>query len=255
MLSDLFARLAATRRVAIDRCYHYRGFRYGGFGNNPYEDYIVGLARGDSVSRLRRTFADIILHCCPKDMSEALQLELGSMPLWHYPWHRRQPQRSISTATPHENPDVVCHYCDAGILASHINREFRWLHAAYENIRTKGYRPHEFGHIRCLELAAEAESSYLVLDGNHRLSALHALGKAEVTVKLLPLRRVRRQDASTWPMVRNGTVDLKTALRVFDRYFATSNPPLRRLRQATLIVDEPPLWPPTAAELEVPAAE
>jgi hypothetical protein len=25
---------ALRRTVPVDRCYHYRGFRYGGFGNN-----------------------------------------------------------------------------------------------------------------------------------------------------------------------------------------------------------------------------
>lgn len=239
--------LMVTRTIPVDRCYHFRGFRYGGFGNNPYEDYVVGVARGEDLNVLRSSFADVLINRRPSTMDEALQLDLGGWPLWHYPWAPARPRTAIDH--PADNPDVVCHYCAAGVLASHINREFGWLERALSSIRAEGYRPSRFGYIRCLELRSGDQSSYIVLDGNHRISALHALGRRVVEVKVSRFRQVRREDVHRWPRVRDGSMSPENALKIFDRYFAATNPPLPRTEPARLIADETPLWSIAAVDL------
>lgn len=243
LLSALLRPLESIRTVPIDHCYHYRGFRYGGFGNNPYEDYCVGLAQSRSIVELRATFADTVLNCRPRSFGEALQIELGDIPLWHFPWnHRRRSPSPDYIDDPHDNPDIMCHYCTKGVLASQINREFVWLEQAVANMRDEGYRPEARGYIRCLQLSREQRSSYLVLDGNHRLGALHALGLQFVKVAIGPLLRVKRETSGRWPRVRDGTFSAVDALRVFDRYFAERNSPLKRMNSAPLLRDEAPSW-------------
>ena len=239
--------LGWTRRVCtvpIGRCYHYRGFRYGGFGNNPYEDYIVGLAAGAPRATLRTNFAEAILQCRPRTLDEALQIDLGGWPLWEFPWTRK-PQSSIHYQDdPAQLQDVVCQYSPKGVLSSHINREFGWLEGAYDSLRSQGYLPRRYGYIRCLELRpATGESSFLVLDGNHRIAALHALGASTAEVETFALQTVRRSAVKRWPRVRDLSFSEAAALRVFDRYFQPRNPPLLNLHPAALIADEPPAWP------------
>jgi hypothetical protein len=242
-LSDVLQTLAESKRsIPIDRCYHYRGFRYGGFGNNPYEDYVVGLIKGSDTGVLRNSFAASILTCRPTNMAEAIQVNAGDAALWDFPWSRRPPDGSQVISDPAENPDIVCHYCAKGVLASHINREIRWLERALSSIRSNGYTPSTRGFIRCQEFVHGDLSSYLVLDGNHRVGALHACGDREVTVKVMRRMRVCRVTAKKWPRVIAGAYNVAQALAVFDRYFSHVNPPLRPMHQANLIVDEKPFW-------------
>lgn len=235
--------VTSIRRVPIDRCYHYRGFRYGGHGNNPYEDFILGLASGRDLAALRGEFAWRALNCRPRSMGAALQIEIGDWPLWEYPWSSRPALSRYEKYSLCDNPDVMCHFPSVGVLASQINREFGWLEGAWQSISTVGYQPRRFGYVRCIELETQAQSSYLVLDGNHRVSSMHAASVRSVEVELLYFRRVRRSRAAAWPRVRDGSMELGHAQRVFDRYFADQNPPLVPENPATLHMDEPALWP------------
>lgn len=234
--------VATTREVPVNACYHYRGFRYGGYGHNLYEDYILAVARGVGPQQRRSAFANAVLTCRPRTMGEMLHIELGEVPLWDFPWARKLGHRISPVADPEQNPDPICHYCERGILASHINREIVWLEAAMHNLRKVGYLPERFGFITAVELDGTARKSYIVTDGNHRLAALHALGHTSARVKVSSLSRIQRSAASRWPGVVDGRYTVPLALAVFDRYFAETNPPLQELHPTRLIVDEAPLW-------------
>jgi hypothetical protein len=234
----------AVARVPVNACYHYRGARYGGFGHHPYEDYQLGLVRGDDRAVLRRRFAEIVLTSRPRTMDEVLGLDLGGWPIWQYPWTPAPRHAAAPLTDPRDNPDVVCHWCEGGVLASHVNREFGWLETALQSLRTQGYLTEKYGHVRCLELRADDHSTYLVLDGNHRLGAWFALGHSHITVKLARQPKVRREEVERWPRVRDGSLDATRALRIFDRYTAASNPPLTPLNPGHLVADEPLQWAP-----------
>ena len=243
-LSEVLQRTEAVARVPVDACYHYRGARYGGFGNHPYEDYLCGLARGDERHALRQRIADLLLNSRPRTMDQALSLELGDWPIWQYPWVPA-PRRPVSELTdPHANTDPMCHWCAGGVLASQVNREFGWLEGAFDNLQRLGYQPETYGFVRCLELRSTDRSAYIVLDGNHRLGAWFALGHSVMDVKLARSPKVRREDVERWPRVRDGSIGPDRALRIFDRYFERVNPPLRTMNPGCLIIDEPPAWTP-----------
>lgn len=240
LLAGFLERFEEVRTVPIDRCYHYRGYRYGGFGNNPYEDYVLGLARGDDLQGLRARIAEVALHCAPRTLDEALQIPLRGKPLWAFPWGGGRP---ALPASPSDNVDVMTFHVSAGVLASKIHLEFGWLEGAFARMRDEGYRPARKGYIRCLELRPErGESSYLVLDGNHRLASLHALGVREAALRLAARPRVRRAEAAQWPAVRSGEFTLEEALAVFDRYFRPDNPIVARTSPLALIEDVAPRW-------------
>jgi hypothetical protein len=169
-------------------------------------------------------------------------LRISEQPPWSFPWVPAAHEVSPPIAEPAENPDIVCHTCDQGVLVSHVNREFAWLERAHASILSQGYRPGSHGYVTCVELVGERETSYLVLDGNHRISSLHAVGSRELQIKQSVGSRVHRAEVERWPQVRNGTYSVGDALQVFDRYFAATNPALVPLNPARLILDEAPLW-------------
>jgi hypothetical protein len=232
----------SIRIVPIDRCYHFRGFRYGGFGNNLYEDYAVALSQGENKDVLRASFAENVLSCRPSTMSQMLGLDLEGIPMWAFPWSYSfgMPRKPI--VDPAENPDIICHYCEKGVLASHVNREFHWLENAFANISGKGYKPETYSYIHCLELVGESSTSYLVLDGNHRVSALHATGARQIAITVSATARVSRASHYRWPRVLTGTYGIAKALQVFDRYFWPTNPAICKMNPAQLICDDAPAW-------------
>ncbi len=60
-------------------------------------------------------------------MGEALGIDIADQQPWNYPWLRRVKNPVAELADPAQNPDVICHHSEGGVLASHINREFGWL--------------------------------------------------------------------------------------------------------------------------------
>ncbi len=226
--------------VRIRDCVHYRGFRYGGFNNNIYEDYVVGLAKGAQRRNLREKLVNRVLAYTGNDFSSALNIVLEQKyPPWIYPWTFRAVY-SVATAPPsaHENPDIICHHSPQGVLASHINREFGWLEGAFAAMQV-GYKPEQCGYVRLMRMKGCEGSRYLVLDGNHRIAAMHALGVnellADVETPLLGSIHASR----LWPGVLCGAHRHRDAIAIFNRYFEETNRELSELPTQRLIVNEP----------------
>lgn len=120
---------------------------------------------------------------------------------------------------PLEFPDIVTQFCEEGVPWFRIEQEFFWLERAIFSIRRHGYREQKPGIVaRKLERADGAES-FLILDGNHRLSALVALGSREVTLHYLPAATVREASCSDWRQVRAGRFTERDARSVLRAYF------------------------------------
>ena len=208
--------------VPIDRCRHYCAFKYGSGSFNPYENYVVGLHEGAPLGELRQRFEDFLIHYRPRDFGEVFGIALSRrVPLWVYPWQldlRFDPQNGWLDDLD-EVPDIITHFCARGIRRSRIQEEYFWLERAYATVSTHGYRPHKNTFIEALEFAREDERAYLLTDGNHRVSALTALGHEEVMVKVHTLVRWDGENHREWPQVRLGTYSEQDAIKVFDVYF------------------------------------
>lgn len=210
------------REIAIADCIHYCGFRYGRDEFNPYENYITGLARGRPLDELRQQFIDFIRHYRPRDLGEALGIATSrSIPLWLLPWKswRKLFRPGGWQASTVDVIDILTHFSPQGVEWHRIEGEFSWLEKAFSSIHDHSYLPEQFGYIEVFELCAAEESRFLVIDGNHRLSALHALGEKRARVRQRPLFRAQRSYARFWPLVLSGHIPHRDALAVFDRYF------------------------------------
>lgn len=229
-----------VRTVAIADCVHYCAFQYGRGAFNPYENYIVGLERGTPIDVLRGRFVDFIRCYRPHDLGEALGVTtLVPVPLWLLPWKswRKLWRPGAWCRTPQEVPDILTHFCEQGVLQTRIDEEFCWLERAWTTIRTRGYCPDQYGYIEVLELHRSGTSAYLVLDGNHRLSALAALGVVEVAVRQARWNRIDRHLARFWPLVLSGHIACEDALKLFDAYFSGQSQPMRAAVPAAILKD------------------
>jgi hypothetical protein len=219
------ALISTEAEVPISCCAHYCGFRYGRGGTAPYQRYLLDLAEGVPLKTARRRFIEFLFYYRPRHMGEALGLtELDrEYPLWIYPWEvvRRQTfeRHTAWLASPDDCPDIVTHFSDAGVLSFRIDEEFFWLERAMHAVRSDGYRPLQKGYIVVTEFVRQdGTSAYLVRDGNHRLSALSALGHDRARVrKRLP--RVLESSVDDWYGVGQGLYTRADALAIFHTYF------------------------------------
>lgn len=236
MLTRMVAR---EETVPVASCVHYCGFRYGRNEFHPYESYVVGLVRGMSLEAVRARFGRFLQHYRPRDLGEALGTSLGAKHrLWGYPWARRLPPDAWR-ATFAECPDILTHFCAHGVSVPRMREEWQWLEGALTSIREHGYQPARFGsplHVLRFE-RADGARMHLVLDGNHRLSALSALGHREVPVRLVARSTVREAELARWPQVRSGAWRAEDARRIFQAYFDGNHHPETTTEAAPLLED------------------
>lgn len=80
-------------------------------------------------------------------------------------------------------------------------------------------------------LSADGKRRFVVLQGNHRMAVLSALGYKKITVRTNPgyLDYVRESDMNNWARVREGSCDIQTARAVFRLYFDETGEHVRRI--------------------------
>lgn len=223
--------------VPIARCVHYGAFRYGHDEPHPYETYTRLLVRDGNRPAARAWLVRFLQHYRPKTFGESIGASLqGSHGLWHFPWVRRRPAECGWFDDPLGFPDIVTQFCPDGILWFRIEQEFFWLERSVYSIRRRGYQPGGInGVIGWRFVRSDGSDTFLLLDGNHRVSALAALGFESVELMYLPGDTVYERDLLKWPQVRNGYFLEEDARRVFQAYF------LGNLRWVTTEVAAPVL--------------
>lgn len=226
--------------VPISQCRHYCAFKYGSGSFNPYENYVVGLHEGVPLVELRRRFEDFLMYFRPRNFGEVFGIELSKhIPLWVYPWQHGKsfdPQKGWLSNLD-KVPDIITHFCDQGIKRSRIEEEYFWLERAYAIISTNGYQPYNHTFIESIELNTGNKRVYILTDGNHRASALAALGHGEVMIKVTQSIRWNGENHKQWPQVRLGTYTEQDANDLFNIYFVGVNG-FRRSGQRAKIIDE-----------------
>jgi hypothetical protein len=216
--------------VSIDQCVHYCGFRYGSGHYNPYESYLIDLTNNVSVKVARKRFIEFLLYYRPKHMSEALGfIKLSKeYPLWLYPWQSFHPSifkpKRCWLDKPEDIPDILTHFCEQGILSYRIDQEFLWGEQALYSIAKKGYIPEKYdSFITTLQLLKEdGTSTYILLDGNHRVSAMSALGYKRIQVRQSYKSIVLEKNLSKWGSVIKKIYEVDDALLIFNAYFSNN---------------------------------
>ena len=227
--------------ISIKDCRHYCGFRYGSEAFNPYENYIIGLSRGEDVRNLRDGFIDFIRFYRPRNFGNVFNLRLSdSIPFWVFPWSnvRRFDSRRGWTDNINAVPDILTHFCSQGVELSRIEEEFFWLERAFNSIGTVGYAPEQYGYINALELRSAEGSVYIITDGNHRISALAAFCFDEVKIAFSEQDVVKRDECECWFQVQRGLYSTEEALAVFDSYVKGIDGFLRSSVPASILPDK-----------------
>ncbi len=222
----VFRWLAKPTVVPIAECVHYCAFRYGCGDVNPYENYALALARGEPLAQARARFLDFLRHYRPLDFGAALGVELSrAHGLWQFPW---EPGGTTSPAgragwvdDPDDATDIITHFSEKGILRFRLEQEYFWAERLFYSMRRRGFQmsPTDRPIEACTLIAADGARRYLIIDGNHRISALVAAGEKNVTVRATSLVSVREAALADWPRVRDGTYSPEDARRVFRAYF------------------------------------
>lgn len=211
--------------IPLASCVRYTGFRFGCQEFNPLENRARDLHHGGSFLGSRRNFVEFLRYYRPRGMAEALGIELREhCPLWAYPWWKIPEDRLSSEygwfENPEDGPDIITHFSDAGILAHRIDQEFFWQEQALWMIGKHGYRSDRYSHIEVCELRRPGhQSAFIVLDGNHRISALSALGQESVRVLRDRGLVIHEDRLADWPGVRSGRVRPDDAHAIFMAYF------------------------------------
>ncbi|MET0285509.1 MAG: hypothetical protein ABW352_13600 [Polyangiales bacterium] len=185
------------------------------------------MAQGEP-ERARAAFLDFLRHYRPRTFGEALGVRLSrDYPLWQFPWKwpLRAPHAWIEQ--PEQVVDVMTHFSPHGIARSCVEREYAWHQHAHERMRDVGYRPSFTSYARAIILRSQQRSAYLLTDGNHRASALSALGVTSLAVVALRGRTVHRDQVERWPLVRLGRMRADDALAIFDAYHHGNQAPAR----------------------------
>jgi hypothetical protein len=212
--------LRGVADVAIADCVHYCGFRYGRGEYNPYETYLLELAAGADVGKARARLIEFLRYYRPRHFGEALGCALSrEYPLWSHPWRRALPPPAWREQ-PDDCPDILTHFSARGIHSYRIDEEFVWLERAFARLERDGYRPESHGYVVGVELqVTHGSSAFLLIDGNHRVAALSALGQTRVRLRRsLRAAIVKESEVETWPQVRSRVYTTVDALTVFSAY-------------------------------------
>ena len=206
--------------VPIARCVHFGGFRYGLGEPHPYETYVLRAQEGRGAEA-RAWLVEFLQHYRPGTLAEALGVQLDrNYDLWQFPWMRDRPPTNGWLPDPFQIPDIITHFSNEGVLWFRIEQEFFWLERALYSIRRYGYKPvNERGIIAWRFLRVDGSEAFLILDGNHRLSALAALGHETVELSYVSRDTVNERDAARWPQVKANVFTTADAIRVFHAYF------------------------------------
>jgi len=209
--------------VQICKCVHFAGFRYGHNEYNPYETYIIELHNGIDEKERKEKFIQFLRYYRPNTFGEALGIKLSKdYALWQYPWEFKiNPEFNGHDMNVHLIPDIITHFSSAGIPHNMVDQEFAALDAAYYSISHRGYLPEKFGYAELLQLHNDSNgtNAYILRDGNHRISALSALGYKEFSAHQHKRDLVYRSEVMKWNGVKQGYFTPEDALKIFDLYF------------------------------------
>lgn len=106
-----------------------------------------------------------------------------------------------------------------------LENEVEMVIGAVDSLKRHGYQPetHPRGYVSGYILVSGDDYRFLIQDGQHRVSAMLAIGTPrEITVRIG--RRVpavvAAEEVEDWPLVRDGTCSADLALKLLERHFA-----------------------------------
>lgn len=177
---------------------------------------VKSLNEGKESSSVPTTLLNYHQNFCPQTMEEAmLGIANGKLPVFEYPWGNFSKRARIALK------DVLkSRFCGPSDM-SLVEAEWTQVLKLYRTIQSEGFAPWEYvgGAIEGTFLKNErGERVFVVLQGNHRLSVLVALGYEKVSVRMEPRNHYGEL---TWRDVRrmSRVDDHVLARRLFEAFF------------------------------------
>lgn len=205
------------------------------FGRDGWHPFVKTLEEYEACSEIswkKTTLYKYHKGFCPKSIIDLIDngQRTSEIPIFSFPWGTFRIGAS--------NKDVLTSRFCGPSADELIKSEFNALVALYKNISRQGYRPWDFGYGfigGTFLLSADGKRRFVVLQGNHRMAVLSALGYKKITVRTNPgyLDYIRESDMSNWARVREGSCDIQTARSVFRLYFDKTGEHVRRILCST----------------------
>lgn len=227
--------------LAYIRFHKLHGFMAHRGSGSPFiqtiEEYLDATCRRYSGSALEAFYAAYR----PASAAECLQLDaplnarLQILPAMAapWPWAATTPDRHLELAKrvlkeegrqggkTLEAQDGHPHF--GPVTRARGELEFSRLIDAAHSIRRYGFQVDRKGadNITAYTLLQGDEYRFQVVQGHHRVAALAALGYERITIQLrvAPHWVPRGTDVAWWPLVQDGWLDARQALKIFDRIF------------------------------------
>jgi hypothetical protein len=234
--------------VPAELCINGFAYSFGRNGWQYYRDLAEELLDNPAVAleetRFHRFFREVRATSLTEMLSfhdPKLTASLPRLPYGAYPWgpqewyrvrvnpHRlydrsRMPRRTSSCPSTKPGFTEFLFYEKSPEVDRVIGREFDKLSSLIRSFAESGYRPFLGRNPlpSAVRLVSKSgETRFLVKDGNHRLAVLAAFGCERVWLRLdrRRFRPVFEAEASMWPWVRSGLLDMDDARRLFHLYF------------------------------------
>ena len=221
-------------RMPADKCYNI-GFP-GACPNNPFVTTLKAYGQGLCPRYQGSPLHHFYEFWQPVDRS----VDTGSR---SYPWHDRylrEDQRiaarvktwefkRIRHRLGHDTADLSGHFGHGPVSVAMGEITFARFTQIYDSIRRKGLRPFRAGRRNIVGSILVRGNDYraLIGSGKHRAAALLALEYERIPVQFGPSRFpaiVRREDAASWPTVRDGHYTEREAITLFDHIFSDTHP-------------------------------
>lgn len=223
MLNDFLKSILRIRLINIDQAVTIFGRQFSEEGFHPIVQTIKEYQNNEKISVENTSLYRYHNEFTPEDMCQAFGREssMCDLPLFVFPWGR------FRLGCNKLKDPLKSRFCGPTEL-DRIQKEFLDSINLYLDIKNNGYqiirRRSVIGGTFIIN--KNLDKRFIVLQGNHRMSALTALGHKKVLVYTMPgyLNKIDENKIDSWEEVRRGNCSKNLALEIFRLFFnAESN--------------------------------
>ena len=218
MLNNLIKSALKVRLIDIEQAVTIFGRQFSEEGLHPIVKTIKEYQSNRKINVENTSLYRYHNKFTPDDMCQAFgqRSSLCSLPLFVFPWGKfrigcnkiKDPLRS--------------RFCGP-TEPSRIQREFLDSINLYLNIKNNGYQLIKHRSIigGTFIISKNSKKRFIVLQGNHRVSALAALGHKKVLVYTMRgyLSKIEESKLDSWKEVRKGNCNKDLAIEIFNSFF------------------------------------
>jgi hypothetical protein len=206
--------------VSFDECVNFFACSFGPNGWHPVVETLRQVERDPNIPLENTVLYRYHRNFCPEGIADLLpDGKVQFRPSFGlYPWGSFKRKGPFKAKDRHRT--TSCGPSDEKFIAEMFDR----ILTLYHRLQKEGYQPWRFGNNVIGGTVLEDLSGarrVVILQGNHRMAVLAALGMKRIRIRFLPdsLRIIREADVDRWHFVKSGECSKKDALAIFRLYF------------------------------------